>query len=222
MTVRPMPVDHQVGHEQYNPLTLRLYDTLVYGLTCPLFWKVPESALLRLYERNIAETHLDIGVGTGRLLDRCAMPVDRPRITLFDLNPHCLAHAARRLARYEVTTHLGSVLKPFPRLVGSHGSAALNLMLHCVPGDIPEKAIAFDHTAGCVRPGGKIFGSTVLSRGVPVTRRARFALGRLNAVRSFHNTEDDLEDLHEQLEKRFSRYRVTVYGCVALFEATVD
>lgn len=222
MTVPPTSADVEAGQARYNPVTLGLYDTVVFGVTCPMFWKVPGSALLRLYERNISEDHLDIGVGTGRLLDRCAMPVDRPRITLLDMNPHCLAHVARRLARYEVATCRGSVLEPFPLPRRSYGSAALSLMLHCVPGDIPYKAVAFDNTAACVRPGGKLFGSTVLSLGVPVARRARLAMDRLNAAGVFHNAQDSLEDLHEQLGKRFSRYRVTVYGCVALFEATVE
>ncbi|MFH8366188.1 class I SAM-dependent methyltransferase [Streptomyces sp. NPDC018031] len=222
MNVPPTSADVEAGQSSYNPVSLRLYDTVVYGLTCPLFWKVPGGALVRMYERNISGRHLDIGVGTGRLLDRCAMPVERPRITLFDLNPHCLAYVSRRLSRYEVATCRGSVLEPFALPGRSHGSAALNLMLHCVPGDIPAKSVAFDHAAACVRPGGKLFGSTVLSLGVPVTRRARFLLNRFNAVREFSNAKDSLEDLHQQLAERFSRYRVTVYGCVALFEATVE
>ncbi|MFC0600489.1 class I SAM-dependent methyltransferase [Streptomyces palmae] len=222
MAIAPTAADVEAGQADYTPLRLRLYDLAVHGFFCPVMWKVPPSALQRMYDRNIAAEHLDIGVGTGRLLDRCTMPVDRPLITLLDMNPHCLAHAARRLSRYEVSTCRANVLEPFPLPARTYGSAALNLVLHCVPGDLAHKGVALDNAAACVRPGGRIFGSTVLSLGVPVSRRARFAMDRLNARGTFSNAQDGLEDLHQVLAGRFSRYRLTVYGCAALFEATVE
>jgi hypothetical protein len=221
MTKQPTEADVLAGQAVYTPTTLRFYDALV-GVNCAVFWGCPRSVLLNLYRRNAAREHLDIGVGTGYLPDRCGLPGEAPRITLLDLNPHCLASASKRLARYQVATRRGSVLEPFPVAKHSHGSAALNLMLHCVPGDIPYKAVAFDNAAACVRPGGRIFGSTVLSRGVPVSRRARVFLRMLNGRGGFNNADDSLEDLHSELGRRFPDYQVTVHGCTALFEATVE
>ncbi|WFB11160.1 class I SAM-dependent methyltransferase [Streptomyces sp. LX-29] len=221
MAVTPTSADVEAGQASYTPISLRFYDAMVYGLTCPVFWKVPRRELLRLYRRNVSTEHLDIGVGSGYLLHHTPLPVGQ-RITLFDMNPHCLEYVSRRLGRHDVATCRGNVLEPFPLPQQSHDSAALNLMLHCVPGDFGYKGVAFDNAAACVRPGGTLFGSTVLSRGVPVTRRARLALNRLNAVKGFNNTEDSLADLDRELGKRFSEYKLTVHGCTALFEATVE
>ncbi|MER0244521.1 class I SAM-dependent methyltransferase [Streptomyces sp. HSW2009] len=179
--------------------------------------------MLRLYDRNISSTHLDIGVGSGYLLSKCTMPSTDQHITLLDMNPHCLTHVKRRLSHdYRVSTVQGNVLEPFPVPERSHGSAGLNLMLHCVPGDFAHKGVAFDHAAACVRPGGKVFGSTVLSQGVPVTKAARAALNRLNARKDFNNQHDSLHDLRRELSARFSDFTLTVHGCTALFEATVE
>nr|BFE31458.1 hypothetical protein GCM10010200_037090 [Actinomadura rugatobispora] len=72
-----------------------------------------------------------------------------------------------------------------------------------------------------MRPGGRLFGSTVLSRGVHLPLHTRLLLRRLNSDGRFNNTADSLDDLHAQLRSRFSDYTVTVHGCTALFEATV-
>ncbi|MFD4999113.1 class I SAM-dependent methyltransferase [Streptomyces buecherae] len=222
MAIIPTPEDVVAGQKGYNPATLKFYDLTVYGFTCPVLWKVPRRELLRLYNRNISSEHLDIGVGSGFLLSKCTMPSADQRITLLDMNPHCLTHVKRRLSQYTVSTVQGNVLEPFPLPERSHGSAALNLMLHCVPGDFAHKGVAFDHAAACVRPGGKVFGSTVLSQGVPVTKAARAAMNRLNASKDFNNRHDSLQDLRRELSARFSDFTLTVHGCTALFEATVE
>ncbi|MBB5933970.1 methyltransferase domain-containing protein [Streptomyces zagrosensis] len=222
MAIIPTIEDVVAGQKSYTPFTLSFYDLTVYGVTCPLLWKVSRHELLKLYNRNISAEHLDIGVGSGYLLSKCTMPSANQRITLLDMNPHCLSHVSRRLSRYRISTAQGNVLEPFPLPERSHGSAALNLMLHCVPGDFAHKGVAFDHAAACVRPGGKIFGSTVLSQGVPVTKAARLALDRLNAGRDFNNRHDNLHDLRHELSARFSTFTLTVHGCTALFEATVE
>lgn len=222
MAIAPTSEDVRAGQNPYNPCTLKFYDLTVYGFTCPVLWKVPRRELRRLYERNIAGAHLDIGVGSGYLLSKCLMPSPDQHITLLDMNQYCLAHVERRLSGYRVATVQGNVLEPFPLPERSHGSAALNLVLHCVPGDFAHKAVAFDHAAACVRPGGKVFGSTVLTEGVPVTKAARAALNRLNSCRIFNNQHDSLYDLRRELRARFADVTITSYGCTALFEATVE
>ncbi|MEU5757021.1 class I SAM-dependent methyltransferase [Streptomyces sp. NPDC047829] len=205
----------------YTPWVLRAYDAAVYRINCPYVWRISPCTLLERYKRLLTADHLDLGVGTGYLLDHCHKPQDRQAITLVDLNPNTLAHTARRLARYDVTTHQGNALDPLPVPPASFGSASTNFMLHCVPGTWAEKGRVFDHLAACVRPGGWIFGTTLLSKGVPVSLPARAEMAVLNRFGIFNNQDDDLSGLERELAARFTKYRLTVEGCTALFEARV-
>ncbi|WP_206539181.1 hypothetical protein, partial [Nocardiopsis gilva] len=56
----------------------------------------------------------------------------------------------------------------------------------------------------------------------PVRKTLPKALESLNEDRTMSNAEDSREQLHGELGRRFTDYRVTVQGSVALFEATVD
>lgn len=113
------------------------------------------------------------------------------------------------------------MLEPFDLPRATYGSAALNFLLHCVPGDLATKAIAFDHVSACLRPGGVLFGSTILGSGVPTNPAGRFVMNAYNKKGIFHNRADTLEDLETELGRRFDDYIVRAEGCVALFEATV-
>ncbi|WP_344109676.1 hypothetical protein [Nocardiopsis rhodophaea] len=84
-----------------------------------------------------------------------------------------------------------------------------------------HKASAFDHVAGYMCEGGRIFGSTVLALGTEYRRLAHKALVPLDDDRTMSDAEDSLEQLHVELARRFTDYRVTVQGSVALSEATV-
>jgi SAM-dependent methyltransferase len=217
-----LPSDVAAGQAVYNRLTLAVYDLALYAISCRFTWKCDKREMLRLFEENLSPHHLDAGVGTGYLLDKCRKPGPDQRIALVDLNDSALAHAARRLARYRPVVHRANVLEPLRPPGAPFGSASLSLLLHCLPGSMADKARAFDHVAACVEPGGRVFGSTILAAGVPVNRGARFQMGRLNRARVFQNAGDSLDALHEQLGKRFRDYTVDVRGCVALFRATVD
>ena len=213
--------DVRAGQAVYNPLVLRLYDVLVLDLSNTLLWRCPKQRILQMYDRNVAEEHLDVGVGSGFYLDRCAFPVARPRITLVDLNQNALAFAARRIARYDVTTHQANVLEPLGLPAASHGSASLGFLLHCIPGDMATKAVALSHVAAAVRPGGTVFGSTIVAHGGSVSPPARFVMERYNARGIFHNAHDSVDALDAELDSRFASHQLIVQGCVALFEARV-
>ncbi|MFF5106688.1 class I SAM-dependent methyltransferase [Streptomyces sp. NPDC000134] len=212
----------EAGQAVYRPWTLALYDLAVYRVTCPYFWRVPVAHLLSLYERNLAPNHLDLGVGTGYLLDRCQKPGNDQRITLADLNPYSLDYTMSRLARYKPTLQRVNALEPLPFEPDTFGSAAATMLLHCLPGAIPEKAgHVLDHLAACVKPGGHVFGSTILTVDVPVTLQARAALALFNGRGFFHNQRDSLADLRSVLAARFPLFGLRVYGCAAVFEAEV-
>src|SRR5579871_3138355 len=85
------------GHTAYTRGFLLAYDALVYGVNSPLAWHCPLRTLVTCYDDNVSARHLDVGVATGILLDRCTFPTARPALTLMDLNPNSLALAARRL-----------------------------------------------------------------------------------------------------------------------------
>jgi SAM-dependent methyltransferase len=221
MTSAALDPEVAAGQAVYRPWTLAMYDFAVYRVTCPYFWRVPVAQLLSLYERNLASDHLDLGVGTGYLLDRCRKPGNDQRITLADLNPHSLNYTASRLARYQPARRQANALEPLPFEPGTFGSAAATMMLHCAPGAIPDKARVLDHLAACVRPGGHVFGSTILTVGVPISPPARAALALFNSKGYFHNQQDSLADLRTALAARFPNFGLRVHGCTALFEAEV-
>jgi hypothetical protein len=82
----------------YTPLMLRVYDRLVHGISNRFAWRCPTERLLDLYRTNLSLRHLEAGVGTGFFIDRA----NRPRfdyLALLDINRHCLARSAERLAR---------------------------------------------------------------------------------------------------------------------------
>lgn len=221
MTSTALDPDVAAGQAVYRPWTLALYDLAVYGINCPYLWRVPVAEMVSLYERNLSPDHLDLGVGTGYLLDRCRKPAAEQRITLADLNPHSLDYTAGRLARYQPARQQANALEPLPFEPGSFGSAGTSMLLHCVPGAIPDKARVLDHLAACVRPGGRVFGATILRVGVPVTPQGRAAMAVFNRAGVFHNGHDSLADLRTALADRFTDFDLRVRGCVALFEAAV-
>ena len=209
------------GQAVYTSGFLRFYDTFVLRFNGGLLWRCPPSRLVRLYDENVASPHLDIGVGSGYLLDKCRFPTQSPDITLMDLNPNSLEAASKRVSRYRPKTHQGNALEPFGLPEGAFESVGLNWLLHCVPGDIASKSVVFDHCKSVLAPGGVVFGSTVLNDGVRHTPQSRWMMRVLNKKGAFTNFDDDLEGLTHELHARFANPVVKVVGTVALFSARV-
>ncbi|MEU5126839.1 class I SAM-dependent methyltransferase [Streptomyces mobaraensis] len=218
---RPEPVDQDVldGQSAYHRRALTFYDLVVFRGSAPLFWRCSPRNFHRMYATCAGAKHLEVGVGTGYLLDHCPFPTADPDITLVDLNATALAFTARRLKRYRVTQVQGNALEPLPVPDASYDSVALSFLLHCIPGSLREKGVALRHAARAVKPGGYVFGSTVLSQGVPVTRAGRSLMDKLNAKGVFHNQEDSLEDLRDQLTEHFTDHDLVVRGSVGLWRA---
>ncbi|MBB5938756.1 class I SAM-dependent methyltransferase [Streptomyces zagrosensis] len=205
------------GQAAYHPRALAFYDLMVFRGSAPLFWRCSPRNFQQMYDTSIGAKHLEIGVGTGYLLAHTRFPVSNPKITLADLNPSTLEFTARRLALYETTQVVANALEPIPVPAESHDSAALSFLLHCVPGSLREKGVAIRHAAAAVKPGGTVFGSTILYLGVPVTRSGRWLMDNLNGKGVFHNNEDHLEDLRDQLKQNFDDFDLVVRGSVGLF-----
>jgi hypothetical protein len=218
------PVTHDdivAGQAAFTRSLLAVYDLLVLGFSCRCVWRCPKRVILDLYNQHVSASHLDVGVGTGYFLDRCRFPTDRPRIALADLNLNCLEVAARRIARYRPEMFVHNILEPIVLDGRTVDSVGLNFVLHCVPGTIESKSIAFDHLRALVNPGGVIFGSTLLWDGVPRNLLARTLMPLYNRKRIFSNRCDSLEGLRQALASRFATYELRTVGCAALFVARV-
>jgi ubiquinone/menaquinone biosynthesis C-methylase UbiE len=215
-----IPVDVEPGQRVYTPLVLRAYDLLVLGFSNRYAWRCPSGTMLERYDRHVGRRHLDLGVGTGWYLERCAWPVERPELTLLDLNENSLSLGARRLRRYAPRTARANVLAALPLGKARFESAAANYLLHCLPGRIESKAATL---AGNVRPflepGGVLFGSTILGRGVPHTSLSRQLMRIYNRKGIFSNAEDDERGLEQGLASAFEDVEIEVVGAVALFAA---
>ena len=207
------------GQSVYRRSFLAVYDALVYGFNSPVLWRCPKSRFISHYDRNVSARHLDIGVATGTLLDECRFPLADPELTLMDLNPNSLDFAARRLARYAPRVHQADVLQPWGFERGVFDSVGMTNLLHCLPGAMPDKVVAFEHAREALSPGGVLFGATILGRGVEHTRLSRMALAATNRRGVLSNLDDDIDDLDTGLADAFPSHRIDLVGAVAFFTA---
>jgi SAM-dependent methyltransferase len=198
-----------------------VYDPLVLNLVNPFVWRCPSSKIMALYDMHVTDHHLDVGPGTGYFLDRCSFASSSPSITLLDINADVLTASAARIARYGPQTVQANVLEPLDLQSAGFGSIGLTHLLHCLPGSLDAKDSVIDHLVALLRPGGHVFGSTVLHGGVRHTRASRGLLRFLNRRGVFCNLDDDAATLERVLAQRFADYELRIEGSVALFAARV-
>ena len=159
-----------------------VYDRVVLGIVAMAVWRCPTSRLVAGYRRHIHDRHLDVGPGTGYFLARSGLPPGS-RVTILDPNPNVLEHAARRLQHLDLTVVEADVLKPLP-VDGPFDSAALHLVIHCLPGPLARKADAVANVAAILEPTGVLFGATVLGSAGPQTRPSRCSPRSTGGARS--------------------------------------
>ena len=99
-------------------------------------------------------------------------------------------------------------------------SVGINYLLHCIPGSIDTKAVAFDHLKALMNPNAVLFGSTLL-QGVRRSGLAKRLMAVYNKKGISANEHDDLEGLERALRSRFRDVSVQVVGCGALFSGRV-
>jgi hypothetical protein len=202
----------------YRPQFLIGYDLVVHGISNRWFWHVPTERLLQLYDQHVSTNHLDIGVGTGLLLDRCTFPAPNPCLTLLDLSRSSLHATVTRLVRYQPLACLADVLAPAPFRRHQFNSIGMNYVLHCLPGTMETKAGAvFDQLAPLLRDGGVLFGATLLGTGVDRSPAARRLMRWYNKIGLFHNGDDSPSALEHALQRSFQRHSLSIIGCAAIF-----
>ena len=213
----PPTQDAAAGAAIYTKFVLSIYDPLVFRFENTCVWKCPSRLMLDHYNRHVSGNHLDVGVGTGYLLDNCQFPVDDPTLALMDLNPNCLRFTSARIRRYRPTTYLADVLEPIKLELPPFDSIGLNYLLHCLPRRMSDKGRVFSHLRPFLNPGGVLFGATILGQGVKFNPLGRLFMGVYNSRRILNNRNDNLVDLEENLERNFAKYSVHTVGCVAFF-----
>ena len=219
---KPSAAEVESGQRVYTPLTLRAYDLFVLGFSNRFVWRCRSSVMLERYDRYVGQRHLDVGVGTGWFLDRCRWPVDSPQITLLDLNENSLSAASRRIRRYTPATVQANVLEPVELGDARFDSIGANYLFHCLPGGLEWKsATATSNLRPYLAPGGVLFGSTILGRGVAHNRLGRRLMRLYNRKGIFSNVEDDAQGLEQGLASQLTDVEVDVVGTVALFAGRV-
>ena len=206
------------GQRDYTRLLLNLYDPLVLGPIARFVWRCPTTGLVERYRRHARDRHLDVGPGTGYFLERSGLPAGS-RVTILDPNTNVLRHVSRRLRSLDVTAVEADVLKPLP-VDGPFDSAALHLVIHCLPKPLARKADAVANVAAVLAPTGVLFGASVLGTSGHHTRVARGVLRPFNRQGGFDNLDDTEEGLREILAASFEHVELETIGSAAIFAAT--
>lgn len=199
-------------------MLLNLYDPLVVGPIARFVWHTPADQLIERYRRHIRTNHLDIGPGTGYFLEHSGLP-SGSRVTIVDPNPNVLRHVSRRLRQFDVTSVEADVLKPLA-VGGPFDSAALHLVIHCLPGPLERKATAVANVAAVLAPTGILFGASVLGSSGNHSFMARRFLDVFNRHRGFDNLADTEDGLRDILAASFEQVELETIGSAAVFAAT--
>lgn len=206
------------GQSEYTRLLLRLYDPLVLGPIARFVWRCPSTRLVEGYRQRIRNRHLDVGPGTGYFIEQSGLPDGSP-VTILDPNRNVLRHVSRRLERLDITAVEADVLKPLP-VRGPFDSAALHLVIHCLPGPLARKAGAVANLAAVLAPDGVLFGASVLGTPGRHTWAAQRMLAAYNRQGGFDNLDDTEAGLGEILAASFEHVELETVGSIAIFAAT--
>jgi SAM-dependent methyltransferase len=205
------------GQKVYTPFVLSLYDTIIF-LNNTLFWKVGEELLVDLYRENLSPVHLDIGVGTGRLMKR-ASPSPFRRLALADINLNSLVKTQRVLAEHQPETFQVNALETMD-IPGTFTSVGCTYLLHCIPGGgFRGKAAVFANAHRLLEPGGVFFGATICGGDIERSDRAYWCNRLYNRLGWFHNKGDSAQELRDVLQAQFAWVDVRKIGEVAFFKA---
>jgi SAM-dependent methyltransferase len=207
------------GIKAYTPLSLKLYDWWVLRVSNRYAWKcATERHLIPHFRNNMKNNHLDVGVGTGYYL---TYTPDSCTISLLDLNISSLEAANARVGRNRVKASiLHDVFEPYPSdLQEQFDSVSMFYLLHCLPGEMSDKAEVIAHASSALTKEGCLFGATILGDEAGHNVFGRKLMKIYNKKGIFSNRTDSAEGLASILSRYFHHVEITVEGKVALFKA---
>jgi ubiquinone/menaquinone biosynthesis C-methylase UbiE len=192
-----------------------VYDRVIAGMTSTWYRQV----LTRLPH---GARMLDVGIGTGAALARCADVVRAKELSVvgLDIDPDYLACCRAALERADLTGHVTPVLgSVYDHRGGPYDAAyfSASLML------LPDPAAAIAHVAALLEPDGRLFATqTFHHRRSPLLEWAKplaqhvttIHFGRVTYEHEFRKAFADagveLEELTTMRSTRHSSYRLAV------------
>jgi len=207
----------QRSQRYFNSLSLFFYDFILYGIVSRFAWGSSTQRLDAHYRTYASANHLEVGVGTGYLLNRVVFASNRPRVALMDLSVACLERTRRKVARHAPTIHVQNLLEPVRESIPVFDSISINYVMHCIPGSFKEKGVALTNLAPLLSAQGVLFGTTVLSEGMAKNLLAKPAMWLLNLLGVFNNRQDNAQDLKACLAQNFQVLEFEVVGVTAYF-----
>lgn len=206
------------GQAIYSKNILSIYDFWVLGVSNHYLWKCPTKLISDQFVKLVSSNHLDVGVGSGYYLKNF-LPRTTERIAMLDMNQNSLDTSSKVINHLKPEVYKGDVLEPLNLKTKKFNSISVNYLLHCLPGNIADKAITFKHLKDHMNIGGVLFGSTILGKGTDQSFLAKKLMRIYNKKGIFSNLNDDLDSLATSLSEYFTEVEVELVGCVALFSA---
>ncbi|QAU81954.1 class I SAM-dependent methyltransferase [Escherichia coli] len=184
------------GAKIYTPLTLKLYDWWVLGVSNRLAWGCP------------TKEHL--------------LPHFLSLISLMDLNEASLNAASTRAGESKIKHKIShDVFDPYPAaLHGQFDSISMFYLLHCLPGNISTKSCVIRNAAQALTDDGTLYGATILGDGVVHNSFGQKLMRIYNQKGIFSNTKDSEEGLTHILSEHFENVKTKVKGTVVMFSAS--
>lgn len=203
------------------------YDRWVWGFSFqPWAWGPRLDRVLGFVRDHLSPEHLEVGVGTGLLLERVGHDAEFTRLHLLDANPGPLQETAERLARFAPTTTRADGLGDWGALGAPFSSIGCMNVVHCLPDPhrqgIAVKTALFDSAARALAPGGVFFGATLMPAMPGLWRRpvAPLLMALYNRLGWFSNRADTPAGLEAALTARFDAVQVWAHGSLVLWRAT--
>lgn len=209
------------GAAVYTPLTLKLYDWWVLGVSNRFAWQCPtDTVLLPFFRKHMGRRHLDVGVGTGFYLAHAGVSPDT-QLTLMDLNENSLRAAAQRSGLQPACIR-HDVFQPLPLSADTKfDSMSLFYLLHCLPGTLADKETVIEHLKAHLAPSGVLYGATILGDGAGHNWFGQRLMALYNRKGIFGNKTDSVDALAAMLKRHFKEVNVRREGKVALFTAAL-
>lgn len=205
--------------KRYNSLVLELYDLLILRLSSTLVWRCPTAQLVLVYSHHLSRRHLEVGVGTGYLLQHGVFPSHSVTLLLADCSTTVVRHALRRLVRYQPQAIILDVMQADWPDLPKQQSIGLNYVWHALQGTLEQRGALLGRLASLLTDDGVLFGATVRGIHPQMSRLATYASRRWLAAGLFNNQYDTPEFLADYLRRYFTEVEVWLRGEVILFIA---